>query len=98
MQALAKDLPWKLKESRVLEILQAVSLSFKIHSLEFPILQKKEVKQAFSFGIGRNLILNLALSVIHYFSIFPISNLATTLNISTYIIVHSGICLLEADG
>ncbi|MCI46799.1 calcium-dependent protein kinase, partial [Trifolium medium] len=24
-QALAKDLPWKLKESRVLEILQAVS-------------------------------------------------------------------------
>ncbi|GMP31927.1 hypothetical protein CsSME_00005931 [Camellia sinensis var. sinensis] len=28
-QALAKDLPWKLKESGVLEILQAVSLSFK---------------------------------------------------------------------
>lgn len=26
MQALAKDLPWKLKESRVLEILQAVSM------------------------------------------------------------------------
>ena len=26
MQALAKDLPWKLKESRVLEILQAVSI------------------------------------------------------------------------
>lgn len=29
MQALAKDLPWKLKESRVLEILQAVC--FSIH-------------------------------------------------------------------
>lgn len=27
MQALAQDLPWKLKESRVLEILQAVSIS-----------------------------------------------------------------------
>lgn len=26
LQALAKDLPWKLKESRVLEILQAVSI------------------------------------------------------------------------
>lgn len=26
MQALAKDLPWKMKESRVLEILQAVNL------------------------------------------------------------------------
>jgi hypothetical protein len=28
MQALAKDLPWKLKESRVLEIVQAVSVNF----------------------------------------------------------------------
>lgn len=28
MQALAKDLPWKLKESRVLEILQAVNTPF----------------------------------------------------------------------
>ena len=28
VQALAKDLPWKLKESRVLEILQAVSINF----------------------------------------------------------------------
>ena len=28
VQALAKDLPWKLKESRVLEILQAVSKLF----------------------------------------------------------------------
>lgn len=27
MQALAKDLPWKMKEPRVLEILQAVSIS-----------------------------------------------------------------------
>jgi len=26
VQALAQDLPWKLKESRVLEILQAVSI------------------------------------------------------------------------
>jgi len=26
VQALAKDLPWKLKEPRVLEILQAVSM------------------------------------------------------------------------
>lgn len=29
-QALAKDLPWKLKEPRVLEILQAVSLSLSV--------------------------------------------------------------------
>ena len=28
VQALAKDLPWTLKESRVLEILQAVSTGF----------------------------------------------------------------------
>lgn len=37
MQALAKDVPWKLKESRVLEILQAVSLfSDNKHPLLFP--------------------------------------------------------------
>jgi len=35
VQALAKDLPWKLKEPRVLEILQAVSI--------FDLLQETHV-------------------------------------------------------
>lgn len=49
MQALAKDLPWKLKDSRVLEILQAVSMICAV-------LSRKNI---FSINNGRGISLQL---------------------------------------
>ena len=65
LQALAKDLPWKLKESLVLEIVQAVSMN--LVSSEY-LRNSKEKKMELSLEFVDGSLLIFPIVVISMFS------------------------------